>query len=175
MKSLVKFFLIAGIGFFISSCSVSKIPVRDKIERDVVLSEPGKRAILQVLPTPTKLVAVLSSDSVFKNNTANFNKKAFIHLNQILQLINNNPQTHHIEIIAYSDNILVNNDFNNNTLLQANNIAAYFWDHGVPHNMISAKAKFSKNSVSNNQDIVGRADNRRVEVSLVYNTTPPLV
>lgn len=175
MKSLVKFFLIAGVLFFISSCSMSNIPVRDNIERDVVVSEPKKRAVLQVLPTPTKLVSVLSSDYVFVENTASFNEKAPIYLNQILQLINNNPKTHHIEIVAYSDNVLVDNNFNNNTLLQANNIAAYFWDHGVPHNMISAKAESSKNNVSNNQDIVGRADNRRVEISLVYNTTPPLV
>lgn len=176
MKILVKFFLISSISVLLISCA-SDIPVRDGTAREVVVGEPSERASLQVLPTPNKLVAIMSSDHIFKNNTAKFNKQAFVELNQILQLINNNPKTHHVEIIAYSDNVRVNDKFNNNALLQANNIAAYLWEHGIPHKMISAKAKVKSKdiSVANNQDIVGRADNRRVEVSLVYKSSPPLV
>ena len=169
---LLKVFFVAAL---LSGCAVDDQITDIQSEKAIKVGAAQDRPALQVLHTPKKLVAVLYSDNIFQANSAKFNLQANQSLNQILQIINNHPQTHHIEIVAYSDDTLVSNHFNNNTLLQANNIAAYLWDHGVPHKMISAKAKGAKHYVSSNKTPTGRADNRRVEVNLVYNLTPPLV
>lgn len=173
IKSL--FLKVFFITILLSGCAVEQDHSDLFTDKTVKIESASIRPALQVVHTPNKLIAVLYSDNIFQNHSAKLKSNAAISLNQVLQIINNHPETHHIEITAYSDNTVVSNDFNNSTLLQANNIAAYLWDHGIPHKMISAKAKGVKNYISNNNTITGRADNRRIEISLVYNMSPPLV
>ena len=139
------------------------------IEKLVINKPDASRASMQIIPTPNKLVAVMYADKIFQANSAKWHSGSLTELNKLLQLINNTPRTHHIDIVAYDDN----GKSSKTQLLQANNIAAYLWNHGVSHKMITASS--GKNMVSNNISPTGRADNRRIEISLVYQQTPPLV
>ena len=142
-------------------------------EISVVAGRPHQRPDLQIITTPRYILAVLSSDALFINNTI-INPSQFKALNHIVSLIKNHPEIRHIKISAYSDDLKSNHTIQKNTSLQANTVAAYLWEHGIPRQMISAKHYGRSPTQSSNLSNTGRADNRRIEVKLMHRLRPPM-
>jgi flagellar motor protein MotB len=140
----------------------------------VVAGLPVARYPLQIIPTPKSIIAVLASDQLFEPDSAAFTPQHTLILNQVLQLVNDHPETHHINIQAFTDDLNITPKSQKNTLLQANIVAAFLWEHGVPHHLISAKGCAGHRSVSKNSSATGRADNRRIEITLTHDLIPPL-
>lgn len=166
MESIVQKTLTIFLLFIISSCSYTQ-QEKDNYQKDVI-----GRANMQVIPLPKKTTIVLYADEIFSIEYNKLKTKSESLLNQVLQVINNNPETKQINIRAYTDNS--SSSAKHETLLQANTIAAYLWKHGIPQEKISAKGYGSINPVSNNKTSKGRADNRRIEITLLTKQEPPL-
>ena len=152
-------------------------PTRQNPEIDQSTVIPGKpvaQPALPVMHAPYQTLVVLASDALFETASAQLKPEANQTLAQLLTLIKHNTQIKQINITAYTDDLLSQAQTQRITQLQANNVAAYLWEHHISSRIISAKGSLNNHSVSSNDSAVGSAENRHVTVSFNRFALPPL-
>lgn len=140
----------------------------------VVPGTPVAQPALQVMHAPYQTLVILASDALFETASAQLKPEALQTLNQLLRLIKHNAQIKQINITAYTDDLLSQAQTQRITHLQANNVAAYLWEHHISSHIISAKGSLNNHSVSSNESAVGRAENRHITVSFNRFAPPTL-
>ncbi len=106
---------------------------------------------------------ILPNDSFFKGTTTEvkpWRKKTLKAIAALVQSYPNSPVT----VSGYTDNIYPRKERVHRSLLTAQAITAYLWNHGESMHRVTLKAQATKHSVSSNGSPDGQADNRRVEI-----------
>ena len=102
---------------------------------------------------------------LFKNNSYELPSAAFIELDKLLQVLNENP-TIKLEISGHTDNIGKQED---NLLLSTNRakeIVSYLNSKGVDSKRLSYKGYGASKPIADNNTDAGRSMNRRTEFTV---------
>ena len=128
----------------------------------VILQDvPVNRSVVRIQPMEDYTSIVIASDRLFKTRSPVFTNNANRILSYVLDCIKSGTP-HHISVNAYYSE--AGGGLEKITSRQAENIAAFFWSHGISKKIITFHGYGSLKPISNNLFPSGTADNRRIEI-----------
>lgn len=104
-----------------------------------------------------------SSDRFFEGPTANLKPDQTITFERVAAFANSFPKAH-ISIIGYSDNVLPNREAKSISLAQAQAIAGFLWNDGLPSTRMQVEGKGYVAPLDDMNNPAAGAQNRRVEM-----------
>lgn len=138
--------------------------VREKEEPDSIMTivEPGK------LRHEPLILEKATLDFNFKFNSAEVNDKTALYLNDLAQALQDNPELR-LKLVGHTDN--VGSDAFNMKLshMRAQKVKDYLVTRGVEGSRISVDGKGMREPLKDNSTQEGRALNRRVELTILYD------
>jgi outer membrane protein OmpA-like peptidoglycan-associated protein len=119
---------------------------------------------LQARVTDHGLVLTLG-DVLFTTGTANLNSGGTGHLAKLAEFLNQHVDRN-VQIVGYTDSV-GSNDYNQAlSERRADAVKAYLVDRGVTSSRLSASGQGERSPIGDNASDTGRAQNRRVEVTI---------
>jgi outer membrane protein OmpA-like peptidoglycan-associated protein len=136
--------------------------------RQIHRIEEGKVKVIQI---GEMITFILPSDLYFMQDTPLLNPNYYYVLAQIACLIEDLPK-YVVVIAGYTDSSC--NEMRNVALTrqQAMAVLNFLWDQRIDSRVLGAVGYGSQNPIASNNTIRGRADNRRIEITLRLRTTP---
>ena len=122
--------------------------------------------LLPMITVGQTMTVVLSSDNLFVNGSANFQKDAYPTLKALTCVLRSYDKVE-IKIKGYTN---LSTGVNTNQALsaaQAKAVADYVWSHGVDARLIYAEGLGSAQPIANPTTAKGKALNRRIEVEFM--------
>lgn len=112
------------------------------------------------------IVLEMPSGITFGFNSADVNAKFYTVLDKVANTINEYNQTT-VNVAGYTDSIGSDSYNMNLSVERANSVAQYLQSRGVSAQRLNSKGYGESNPVDTNDTEAGRANNRRVEITLV--------
>lgn len=119
---------------------------------------------VQVVQIGQYVRIIMPADLLFEFNSATIRNSAVPALDTVL-LFMSRYGTVPLTITGYSDNVLPTDTAMLLTSRQAKSVAAYFWSHGIPFNMVYPIGRGSESSIASNGNSIGSYYNRRIEIT----------
>ncbi len=106
----------------------------------------------------------LGAEVNFANNRWTIERSSFGILNQLAEVIVAHPELAHLRVEGHTDSVGTRQKNIQLSDHRANAVRAYLENHGVPKGHLTAKGYADERPIHSNENEVGRAHNRRVEV-----------
>ena len=137
-----------------------------KLPRNTFCGQTNRREFLHTVGggfTSMALTGMLANDGFFKGTTTQVKQWRKTTLHTIATLVKSYPGAP-VTISGFTDNIFPRKERFHRSLLTAQAVAAYLWNHGESMSRVKLKLEATRKSVSSNRTPDGQADNRRVEI-----------
>jgi chemotaxis protein MotB len=154
-------------------------PVRPKVDPRAALVDAERKLKPQGLDVklePRGLVISLQQAVLFASGQDQVNRQALPALSQIAAVIRDTNNK--VALVGHADTIPIHNRrFSSNWELSAARslrlLALLTTEYGIPESRLSIQSYGSNHPLDSNDTEVGRAANRRVEILILDNPTPP--
>lgn len=154
-----------GAAYTISASAPSYYPLYEAIN---LINETGDvRIFKDLVIVPIEVGQSIRLNNIFfESGRATLAKESFPELDRVINFMNENPEIR-IEIQGHTDN--VGSAATNLKLsgARAKSVAAYIVSNGIPSSRILSKGYGLTKPVASNKTAVGRAQNRRVEFTIL--------
>ncbi len=113
-----------------------------------------------------EVLVVLPADHLFDPAEVEIKEKAVPLLRRLTKILLTFGATP-ILITGYTDDVNLTDNHNNEFAYErAQNVAAFLWSHGIPHQWMTVQGLGTRPDVATNFTLEGSAYNRRIEISL---------
>lgn len=139
-----------------------------KDSKPIIIKALQKRQI-QVVQNRDTVTIIVPTDRYFLFNTPQLNQICFSGLALLIKLIKMFPPCCSIYVGGFTNDVGSKYHKNKLTQAQAEAMVAFLWANNIPAQCLNAEGYGDKQPVSDNKLIHGSAQNRRIEIQVLYS------
>lgn len=111
----------------------------------------------------------LSGDTLFDSGSAQIKPRAIASLQRFVESVQNRGQLRQVQVVGHTDNTGSEDTNRQLSLSRAAAVRDYLINSGINNTIVSAQGVASTQPIASNNTVEGRAENRRVTVTVVHD------
>ena len=148
-----------------SALGITSVAMNNYIAKHKAVIDQLQASNVNIFQVGDEFRFVIPSDKLFEQRTSTLSNQGYGILNNVIELVKD-QRKFATKIAAYTDNTNPSEISLALTRQQAQVVSRYLWSQDINSRFLSALEYASSQSIANNKTEIGRALNRRLEISL---------